>query len=156
MGVSPPPSSNQDGRLPLTTAWTSTKQWAILLVVDFLLAAVSSALCLPAITDFKPVSIIAASTASVAFAWSVLRWRDVFGDVAMDILRRHASSQRWSVLGNRLEWDLSTDLRVRWLLQSGSRLCLGVGVGLGVYSIIALGFSGTGNFLKKLVGRLYH
>lgn len=79
---------------------------------------------------------IAASTASVAFAWSVLRWRDVFGDVAMDILRRHASSQRWSVLGNRLEWDLSTDLRVRWLLQSGSRLCLGVGVGLGVYSII--------------------
>ncbi|KIR57539.1 hypothetical protein I314_06678 [Cryptococcus bacillisporus CA1873] len=56
MGVSPPPSSDQDGRLPLTTAWTSTKQWAILLVVDFLLAAVSSALCLPAITDFKPVS----------------------------------------------------------------------------------------------------
>lgn len=79
---------------------------------------------------------IAASTASVAFAWSVLRWRDVFGDVAMDTLRRHASSQRWSVLGNRLEWDLCTDLRVRWLIQSGSRLCLGVGVGLGVYSII--------------------
>lgn len=61
---------------------------------------------------------IAASTASVAFAWSVLRWRDVFGDVAMDTLRRHASSQRWSVLGSPVgvgpahgPWGLGVDTK---------------------------------------------
>lgn len=55
----------------------------------------------------------AGSIAGVAFARSVFRWRDVFGDVPMDMVRRRASSKRWSILGNQWEWGPYTDLRVQ-------------------------------------------
>lgn len=72
----------------------------------------------------------AASTSSFGFSWSVLRWRDVFGDVAMDTMQA-ASGGRSVLESRRLEWGLPTDLRVRWLIQSESRLFLGVGGGPG-------------------------
>lgn len=125
-------------------------------VVDFLLAAVSLALSIPAGFDVSLcftnlINIqktegaadmicnnrgVAGSVAGVAFAWSVCRWRDVFGDIVIDMLTRYASSQRWLVLGRQWEWDPAMDVRVRWCWQSGSQLCLRVGAGLGAIWII--------------------
>lgn len=122
----------------MSTTWYNTKHWAVLLVVDFLLAGVSLALSIPAVLlDSKPVSMgVAGSVAGVAFAWSLSRGRDVFGDVATDMLTRHPSSQRWLVLGRQWEWGPAEDLRLRWSLQCGSRLCLVMGGGLGTIWII--------------------
>lgn len=126
------------------------------MVVDFLLAAVSLALSIPAGFDVSLcftnlINIqktegaadmicnnrgVAGSVAGVAFAWSVCRWRDVFGDIVIDMLTRYASSQRWLVLGRQWEWDPAMDVRVRWCWQSGSQLCLRVGAGLGAIWII--------------------
>lgn len=79
---------------------------------------------------------VAGSVAGVAFAWSLFRWRDVFGDIVIDMLTRYASSQRWLVLGRQWEWDPVMDVRVRWCWQSGSQLCLRVSAGLGAIWII--------------------
>lgn len=55
---------------------------------------------------------VAGSVAGVAFAWSLFCWRDVFGDVAADILTRYARSQGWLILGREWEWGPAMDVRV--------------------------------------------
>lgn len=83
------------------------------MVTDLLLAVASLALSFPALLlNSKPLSIVAGSVAGVAFAWSLFCWRDVFGDVAADILTRYARSQGWLILGREWEWGPAMDVRV--------------------------------------------